>query len=269
MDSQITEQNSVYDNLEKMNVDELAGYINAEDNKVAIAVNAALPGIIQLTEKVVEKLESGGRLFYIGAGTSGRLGILDASECPPTFGVPQGMVIGIIAGGDIAIRKSVEGAEDDINLGFEELMQFGVNVDDIVIGISASGRTPYVAGTLEKCRSNNITTGCIVSNPGSQIALLADFPVVVVTGPEFVTGSTRMKAGTAQKMVLNTITTTAMIKLGRIVGNKMVYLKPSNTKLKERMIRIVAERTGNTLEESEQLLEMHNYDLQEVLKHLK
>lgn len=230
----ITESPSRYRYLEKMDTATLLLNINREDREVAIAVEAVLPAIEKLVDATADKLLAGGRLFYLGAGTSGRLGILDASECPPTFGVPHGLVIGIIAGGDSAIRKAVEHAEDDAEGGWNDLQLFDVGQQDMVVGIAASGTTPYVAGALERCREAGITTGCITCNPGSPVAAHADFPVEVITGPEFVTGSTRMKAGTAQKMVLNMLTTAVMIKLGRVEDNRMIDMQLTNNKLIER-----------------------------------
>ncbi len=230
----ITESPSRYRHLEKMDTATFLLNINREDREVAIAVEAVLPAIEKLVDATADKLLAGGRLFYLGAGTSGRLGILDASECPPTFGVPHGLVIGIIAGGDSAIRKAVEHAEDDAEGGWNDLQLFDVGQQDMVVGIAASGTTPYVAGALERCREAGITTGCITCNPGSPVAAHADFPVEVITGPEFVTGSTRMKAGTAQKMVLNMLTTAVMIKLGRVEDNRMIDMQLTNNKLIER-----------------------------------
>ena len=229
-----TEQSSKYNHLEKMSISELLSNINTEDKAVPLAVEKALPQIEKLTSQIVIKLKEGGRLFYIGAGTSGRLGILDASECPPTFGVPHELVIGLIAGGDIAIRKAVENAEDSVNQGWLDLQEHHISNKDVVIGIAASGTTPYVIAALEKCNQNNIITGCITCNQGSPLATTAQYPVEVVVGPEFVTGSSRMKAGTAQKLVLNMLSTTAMIQLGKIKGNKMVDMQLSNKKLVER-----------------------------------
>ncbi len=240
----ITEQNSRHENLEHLSVSELLSRINEEDHHVAPAVKWALPQIEALATVVSERIVAGGRLFYIGAGTSGRLGIVDASECPPTFGVEHGRVIGIIAGGDGAIRKAVEFAEDDREQAWKDLSAFDINKEDVVVGIAASGSTPYVIGGLKKCKEMGIATGCITCNPGSEITKHCHFPVEVNVGPEFVTGSTRMKAGTAQKMVLNMISTTAMIKLGRIRGNKMVDMQLSNNKLIDRGVRMVMEATG-------------------------
>ncbi|MCG8761790.1 N-acetylmuramic acid 6-phosphate etherase [Tenacibaculum finnmarkense] len=229
-----TEQNSKYDNLEKMSISEVLSNINNEDKTVPLAVEKALPQIEKLTEQIVLKLQQGGRLFYIGAGTSGRLGILDASECPPTFGVGHNLVIGLIAGGDIAIRKAVENAEDATKQGWEDLQNKQITTNDVVIGIAASGTTPYVISALEKCNENQIITGCITCNKNSPLALTAQFPVEVVVGAEFLTGSSRMKAGTAQKLVLNMLSTASMIQLGKVKGNKMVDMQLSNKKLVER-----------------------------------
>lgn len=229
-----TEQASKYNHLEKMSVLELLTNINNEDKTVPLAVEKAIPQIEKLTHQIVEKLKIGGRLFYIGAGTSGRLGIVDASECPPTFGVPHELVVGLIAGGDTAIRKAVEFAEDSTQQGWKDLQDHKVTKNDVVVGIAASGTTPYVIGALEKCNENNITTGCITCNEGSPLALTASYPIEVVVGPEFVTGSSRMKAGTAQKLVLNMLSTATMIQLGKVKGNKMVDMQLSNNKLVER-----------------------------------
>jgi N-acetylmuramic acid 6-phosphate etherase len=235
-----TESDSQYNHLEKMTIREILCNINHEDHKVPIAIEQVIPQIEKLSQAVYEKLKNGGRLFYIGSGTSGRLGIVDASECPPTFGVDKGLVIGIIAGGDIAIRQAVEHAEDDYDTGWKELVKNNITNKDVVIGISASGTTPYVIGTLQHCAKNNIITGAITSNPGSPIGLEATFPVEVNTGSEFITGSTRMKSGTAQKLILNMISTSVMIKLGRVIGNKMVDMKLSNNKLIERGTRMIS-----------------------------
>ncbi|MBN8642172.1 MAG: N-acetylmuramic acid 6-phosphate etherase [Flavobacteriales bacterium] len=234
-----TEQSSNYEQLEHMSVADLLSNINNEDKTVPIAVEKALPQIETLVTKVVEKMKLGGRLFYIGAGTSGRLGIVDASECPPTFGVPFDLVNGIIAGGDKAIRKAVENAEDNTTQAWIDLHEHNINENDVVIGIAASGTTPYVISGLEQCNENNIITGCITCNDGSPLALTAQFPIVVVVGPEFVTGSSRMKAGTAQKLVLNMISTATMIQLGRVKGNKMVDMQLSNDKLVDRGVRMI------------------------------
>lgn len=252
-----TETDSKYNHLEKMSVSELLQNINNEDKTVAYAVEKALPQIEKLTQKVVEKLKDGGRLFYIGAGTSGRLGIVDASECPPTFGVPPNLVIGLIAGGDTAIRKAVEFAEDSENQGWEDLQKENISQKDIVIGIAASGTTPYVIGALKECNQRNIQTGCITCNEGSPLAITAQFPIVVSVGPEFVTGSSRMKAGTAQKLVLNMISTAAMIQLGRVKGNKMVDMQLSNNKLIDRGVRMIMDELNISEEEAQVLLEKY------------
>jgi N-acetylmuramic acid 6-phosphate etherase len=226
-----TEQASNHQNLEHKTTAELLLGINGEDKTVAFAIEKALPQIAALTEQIIVQLQDGGRLFYIGAGTSGRLGIVDASECPPTYGVPHGMVVGIIAGGDGAIRKAVEFAEDDREQALRDLSEHNISTKDIVVGIAASGSTPYVIGGLLACAERGIATGCIVCNSGSGVAAAADFPIEVVVGPEFVTGSTRMKSGTAQKLVLNMLTTATFIRLGRVKGNKMVDMQLSNHKL--------------------------------------
>lgn len=230
----ITEQDSLYNHLEKMEISECLFAINQEDQKVALAVKQVIPQIHTLIEQVVKQLNENGRLFYIGAGTSGRLGILDASECPPTFGVKPELVTGIIAGGDKAIRKAVENAEDDIKQAWIDLKNHNITKNDVVIGIAASGTTPYVIGGINDANKNGIVTGCITCNPQSPLALAAQFPIEIVVGPEFVTGSSRMKAGTAQKMILNMITTTVMIQLGKVKGNKMVDMQLSNAKLNQR-----------------------------------
>ncbi len=250
----ITESPSLYRHLEKMSTRQLLESINAEDHKVPGAVAACIPQIEKLVDIIADKILAGGRLFYLGAGTSGRLGIVDASECPPTFGVPQGLVVGIIAGGDGAIRKAVEFAEDDSKQGFADLQQFGINQNDVVIGIAASGSTPYVAGALKMCRESEIITGCITCNKDTEVSKHADYPVEVITGPEFVTGSTRMKAGTAQKLVLNMISTSVMIKIGRVDDNKMVNMQLSNDKLIARGTQMVKEATGLDDKKSNELL---------------
>lgn len=252
-----TEQSSHYESLEQMSVSDLLTNINNEDKTVPLAVEKALPQIETLVTQIVAKMKLGGRLFYIGAGTSGRLGIVDASECPPTFGVPFDLVNGIIAGGDKAIRKAVEFAEDDKDQAWKDLVAENISVNDVVIGIAASGTTPYVIGGLEKCHENNIITGCITCNEGSPLALTAQFPVVVVVGPEFVTGSSRMKAGTAQKLVLNMISTAVMIQLGRVKGNKMVDMQLSNVKLVDRGVRMIMGEIPVSYEEASALLEKH------------
>lgn len=237
----ITEQPSRYRHLERMTTGELLRHINEEDQTVPGAVAKSIPQVESLVEQVVDHLLSGGRLFYLGSGTSGRLGIVDASECPPTFGVPHGLVVGLIAGGDGAIRKAVEFAEDNEEGGWEDLRAHNVAVNDVVVGIAASGTTPYVVGALKRCREAGITTACITCNPGSPVVDHADWPVVVVVGPEFITGSTRMKSGTAQKLVLNMITTATMIRLGRVEDNKMVDMQLTNDKLLDRGTRMVME----------------------------
>jgi len=239
-----TEKTSRYDNLEKMPVAEILEHMNAEDQTVPLAVAKALPQVEKLVTITAEKMKNGGRLFYIGAGTSGRLGVVDASECPPTFGVPADWVVGIIAGGDTAIRKSVENAEDDKQQAWNDLLEYNINNKDVLVGIAASGTTPYVVGGLQMANANNVTTGCIVCNSGSPVAAEAKYPVEVITGPEFLTGSTRMKAGTAQKLVLNMLSTATMIQLGRVKGNKMVDMQLSNIKLVARGTRMVMNETG-------------------------
>lgn len=240
----ITEAVSHYDQLEEKSVKDLLCNINAEDKGVAVAVEQVIPQIEALTKEVIAKLKQGGRLFYIGAGTSGRLGILDASECPPTFGVDSKLVTGLIAGGDSAIREAVEYAEDDESQAWKELNMHEISQKDFVIGIAASGTTSYVIGGLKNCKDHGIQTGGITSNPGSPLAQTADFPIEVVVGPEFVTGSSRMKSGSAQKMILNMISTTTMIQLGKIKGNKMIDMQLSNTKLVERGVKLIQEATG-------------------------
>jgi len=234
-----TEKDSNYNHLEKMNTLELLTNINKEDKTVPHAVENAIPQIEKLVDQIVLKLKNNGRLFYIGAGTSGRLGIVDASECPPTFGVPHEMVIGLIAGGDIAIRKAVEFAEDSTNQGWQDLQKYNICKNDVVVGIAASGTTPYVIEALKKCNSNNIITGSISCNKNSPLSNTSKFPIDVVVGPEFVTGSSRMKAGTAQKLVLNMLTTSTMILLGKVKGNKMVDMQLSNNKLVNRGIKMI------------------------------
>lgn len=252
-----TESASHYDGLETMSVAALLTHINNEDKTVPLAVEKALPQIEALVQQIVARMRQGGRLFYIGAGTSGRLGVVDASECPPTYGVPFDMVIGIIAGGDSAIRKAVEFAEDDPHQAWKDLATYQIGPLDSLVGIAASGRTPYVIGGLQAAREAGVLTGCIVCNSGSAVAAAAEYPVEVVVGPEFVTGSTRMKAGTAQKLVLNMISTTVMIQLGRVKGNKMVDMQMSNQKLIERAIRMVREELHIAPEQAAELLEAH------------
>lgn len=239
-----TETDSHYQNLEQMPVHELLASINREDKTVPDAVERALPQLERLVTAVTDKMRTGGRLFYIGAGTSGRLGVVDASECPPTYGVPFDWVVGIIAGGDGAIRKAVEYAEDDAEQAWKDLSAFNITDKDAVVGIAASGRTPYVIGGLKAANAHGLVTGCVVCNSGSAVAAEAQYPVEVVTGPEFVTGSTRMKAGTAQKLVLNMLSTSVMIQLGRVKGNKMVDMQLTNHKLVDRATRMVMQATG-------------------------
>ncbi|GAB1857412.1 N-acetylmuramic acid 6-phosphate etherase [Flavobacteriaceae bacterium MHTCC 0001] len=252
-----TEQDSNHNNLEQMSVSELLVNINNEDKTVPLAVEKALPQIEALITKVVECLKHGGRLFYMGAGTSGRLGIVDASECPPTFGVSHDLVIGLIAGGDTAIRKAVEFAEDSITQGWQDLQNHNISTNDVVIGIAASGTTPYVIAALEQCNKNNIATGCITCNKNSPLSQTAKFPIEVVVGPEFVTGSSRMKAGTAQKLVLNMITTATMIQLGHVKGNKMVDMQLSNNKLVDRGTKMIMQEINVSKTEALQLLNEH------------
>ena len=252
-----TEQDSHYDHLEHMTVYELLTNINKEDQTVALAVQKALPQIESLALTIVDRLSKGGRLFYLGAGTSGRLGIVDASECPPTFGVSHDLVIGLMAGGDSAIRKAVEFAEDDPEQGWIDLKKYDISTADVVIGIAASGTTPYVVGALEKCNEKQIATGCITCNADSPLARTAQLPVVVIVGPEFVTGSSRMKAGTAQKLVLNMLSTTAMIQLGKVKGNKMVDMQLSNNKLVDRGTRMLMNELSISRELANELLLKH------------
>ena len=255
--ARITESPSRYDHLERMSTAELLRNINAEDRTVADAVAECIPAMEPLVDAISERMARGGRLFYIGAGTSGRLGIVDASECPPTFGVPHGMVLGLIAGGDSAIRKAVEFAEDDTEQGWKDLQEHAIGADDTVIGIAASGGTPYVVGALKSARSMDILTGCITCNPGSPVTQVCDHPLVAVVGPEFVTGSTRMKSGTAQKLILNMISTSVMIKLGRVKGNRMVDMQLSNNKLVDRGTRMVMDGLGVDYDTANALLKKH------------
>lgn len=255
--SRITESPSHHDHLERMSTHELLVNINREDSTVAAAVGMAIPAIEALVDATVERMRNGGRLFYLGAGTSGRLGIVDASECPPTFGVPHGLVIGLIAGGDSAIRKAVEFAEDDRAQGWKDLHEHAIGGEDTVIGIAASGSTPYVVGALETSRAHGLLTGCITCNPGSPVTLACTHPIVAVVGPEFVTGSTRMKSGTAQKLILNMISTSVMIKLGRVKGSRMVDMQLSNNKLIDRGTRMVMDELRIGYETANELLRMH------------
>jgi len=250
-----TEQESHYNDLEKMSILELLQNINKEDQTVPQIVKQSIPEIEKLVKVIVPKLKNGGRLFYIGAGTSGRLGVVDASECPPTFGVSEDLVIALIAGGDKAIRKAVENAEDSKEQGWEDLLKHKVSSKDAVIGIAASGTTPYVIGALEKCNQHNIITGCITCNQNSPMSLVSQYPIEVIVGPEFVTGSSRMKAGTAQKLVLNMISTSLMIQLGRVKGNKMVDMQLSNHKLVNRGIQMIIDEIGVSHQLAKQLLD--------------
>ena len=253
----ISEQASLYNNLEKKSIHELLEDINTEDQKVALAVQKAIPQIEKLVTQIVPRMKQGGRIFYMGAGTSGRLGVLDASEIPPTFGMPNTFVIGLIAGGDTALRNPVENAEDDTERGWQELLSYNINDKDTVIGIAASGTTPYVIGALHIARQQGILTGCITSNPNSPMAAESDVPIEMIVGPEYVTGSSRMKSGTGQKMILNMISTSVMIQLGRVKGNKMVNMQLSNKKLVDRGTRMIIEELGLEYEQAKALLLMH------------
>ncbi|MBC8045879.1 MAG: N-acetylmuramic acid 6-phosphate etherase [Fimbriimonadaceae bacterium] len=250
----ITEQESKYHHLEKTSTGEILRNMNAEDKSVAGAVEKCIPLIELLVDVIADKMLSGGRLFYIGAGTSGRLGIVDASECPPTFGVPQGLVIGIIAGGDGAIRKAVEHAEDDKDQGWDDLLKYNISNKDIIIGIAASGTTPYVVGALKKCREEKIITACITCNHNAPVAEHADHKIEIIVGPEFITGSTRLKSGTAQKLCLNMISTAVMIKLGRVEDNKMVDMLLTNDKLIDRGTNMVMEKLNIDYDNANKLL---------------
>lgn len=254
MTNRTTESPSHYDNLEQMSIRELLVNINREDDKVPTAVAETIPQIEALVEQVVQRMELGGRLFYIGAGTSGRLGVVDASECPPTFGVPHDWVIGLMAGGDSAMRKAVEFAEDDREQGWKDLQEYQISKLDFVIGIAASGTTPYVIGAVNHCEQNDIATGCITCNLDSPLSKAVRYPIEVNVGPEFVTGSTRMKSGTAQKLVLNMISTAAMIRLQRVKGNQMVDMQLSNDKLVERGTNMIAAHLNCDLAEAKSLL---------------
>lgn len=253
----VTESESNHNHLDQMSVGQLLTNINQEDQTVALAVEKEIPRIEALVKEIVPRMEKGGRIFYIGAGTSGRLGVVDASECPPTYGVPHGMVVGLIAGGDSAIRKSVEFAEDDANQAWEDLREHMINHKDTVIGIAASGGTPYVIGGVKAAKENGILTGCITCNPDSPLAWEVEYPIEPIVGPEFVTGSTRMKAGTAQKLVLNMISTAVMIQLGRVKGNRMVDMQLSNNKLVDRGTRMIMEMLQVEKEVAEKLLKEH------------
>ena len=252
-----TENPSHYDHLEQWPTADILKSMNHEDQSVPLAVQKALPQVEALVEATVARLRTGGRLFYIGAGTSGRLGVVDASECPPTFGVPARLVVGIMAGGDGAIRQAVEGAEDNATQAWLDLQAFNVTAADVLVGIAASGRTPYVIGGLQAARAAGLATGCVVCNEGSAVAAACEFPVEVVTGPEFITGSTRLKAGTAQKLVLNMLTTATFVRLGRVKGNKMVDMQLSNDKLVERGQRMLMEELAIPAAEAADLLRQH------------
>lgn len=252
-----TEASSNHRHLDKMSVQELLENINNEDKTVPHTIEKIIPQIVPLVSAIVEKMKDGGRLFYIGAGTSGRLGIVDASECPPTFGVPAEWVIGLMAGGDAAIRKSKEFAEDDINLAWKDLQEYQISKQDVVVGIAASGTTPYVVHGLKDCQANGIITACITCNDNAPVATYADYPIAAVVGPEFVTGSTRMKAGTAQKLILNMISTSVMIQLGRVLDNKMVDMQLTNVKLVDRGTKMVMNAIGVDYEKANELLLKH------------
>ena len=253
----ISEQPSLYNDLEKKSIREILEDINTEDQKVALATQKAIPQIEKLVSQIVPRMKQGGRIFYMGAGTSGRLGVLDASEIPPTFGMPPTLVIGLIAGGDTALRNPVENAEDNTTRGWEELMEHNINDKDTVIGIAASGTTPYVIGAMHVARKHGILTGCITSNPDSPMAAEADVPIEMIVGPEYVTGSSRMKSGTGQKMILNMISTSVMIRLGRVKGNRMVNMQLTNQKLIDRGTRMVAEELNLPYNQSRHLLLMY------------
>jgi N-acetylmuramic acid 6-phosphate etherase len=260
-----TEQNSRYSDLEKMSTGELLRSMNREDKTVPEIIEQEIPAIEKLVDVIVEQIQKGGRLFYIGAGTSGRLGVLDASECPPTFGVSDNVVIGLIAGGDIALRKAVENAEDDTRRAWHDLQQFQINDSDVLIGIAASGTTPYVIGGIQEANKNGLITGCITNNKNSPLSQAARFPIEIEVGPEFVTGSTRMKSGTAQKLVLNMISTSVMIKLGRVKGNKMVDMQLSNKKLVNRGVLMIMEELGVDKKMAAELLKKYG-SVRKVIK---
>jgi N-acetylmuramic acid 6-phosphate etherase len=263
-----TEIDSLYSNLEKMSTLEMLTNINAEDSKIAKVVKQQIPIIEKLVDAIVPKMKNGGRLFYIGAGTSGRIGVLDASECPPTFGVSDGIVIGIIAGGDTAIRKAVENAEDNIEQAWKDLQVFNINENDVVIGLAASGNTPYVVGGLQKAKENNLITGAIYCNSKGLLSEIADYSIELVVGPEFLTGSSRMKAGTSQKLVLNMISTSVMIKLGRVKGNKMVDMQLSNKKLVNRGAEMIVDELNIDIEKATELLKKYG-SVRQVLAEYK
>ncbi|MFV0392681.1 MAG: N-acetylmuramic acid 6-phosphate etherase [Paludibacteraceae bacterium] len=257
MFTKISEQASLYNDLEKKSVREILENINTEDQKVALAVQKTIPRLEELVEQIVPRMKKGGRIFYMGAGTSGRLGVLDASEIPPTFGMPSTLIIGLIAGGDTALRNPVENAEDDTAMGWKELLDYSIDKNDTLIGIAASGTTPYVIGALNEARIHGILTACITSNPESPMAEAAEIAIETIVGPEYVTGSSRMKSGTAQKMVLNMITTSVMIKLGRVKGNKMINMQLSNQKLVDRGTRMIVDELGLPYSKAKALLLMH------------
>jgi N-acetylmuramic acid 6-phosphate etherase len=263
----ITESPSLYSNLEQKSTIELLNDINTEDQKVAIAVGKQIDDIGRLVDEIYKKMINGGRLFYIGAGTSGRLGVLDASECPPTFGIPKGIVIGIIAGGDMALRNPVENAEDNPDQAWVDLLAYDIDDKDVLVGIAASGTTPYVINGLRAAQAQGILTGSISCNPNSPVSASADFPIEVVVGPEYVTGSTRMKSGTAQKMVLNMITTSVMIKMGRVLDNRMVDMRLSNEKLVDRGVLMVIEKTGLNYEKAKKILLQEGSARKAILKY--
>ena len=265
MTERITEQPSHYDNLERMSVGELLRHINEEDALVAEAVRKVIPQIQAFVEAVEPRMKRGGRLFYVGAGTSGRLGVLDASELPPTFGVSEGLVVGLIAGGDKALRHAVEKAEDFAEKGWQDLLAFSPTKDDSVLGIAASGTTPYVIGAVSEARRNGLLTGCITSNPDTPLAAACEHPIETIVGPEFVTGSSRMKSGTAQKMVLNMISTSLMIRLGRVEGNRMVKMQLTNAKLVDRGTRMIQDSLGLSYDEAQELL-LEEGSVDKVLK---
>ncbi|CDF80110.1 N-acetylmuramic acid 6-phosphate etherase [Formosa agariphila KMM 3901] len=262
-----TEADSKYNDLEKMELSDILVNINNEDKTVPFAIEKALPQIEALIQQTVLKLKDGGRIFYIGAGTSGRLGVVDASECPPTFGVSSDLVVGIIAGGDKAIRDAVEFAEDSTTQGWEDLLQHKISTQDVVIGIAASGTTPYVISALKACNDKGIITGCITCNHNSPLSITAQFPIEVIVGPEFVTGSSRMKAGTAQKLVLNMISTASMIQMGKIKGNKMVDMQLSNVKLVDRGVQMIMAELNVGYKDAEILLKEHK-SVRNVLRHI-
>ncbi|MFI8378103.1 N-acetylmuramic acid 6-phosphate etherase [Leeuwenhoekiella sp. NPDC079379] len=267
--TKVTEQDSEYTNLEKMSISEVLTSINTEDKTVPLAVEKAMPQIEKLVSKVVDQLKAGGRLFYMGAGTSGRLGVVDASECPPTFGVPHELVVGLIAGGEAAIRKAVEFAEDSTTQGWSDLQNHDITSKDFVIGIAASGTTPYVLHALKACNERNIPTGSITCNAKCPISLEAEYPIEVIVGPEFVTGSSRMKAGTAQKLVLNMISTTSMIQLGKVKGNKMVDMQLSNDKLVDRGVRMIQAELDIDTNEAAHLLKKYGSVRAAVTNYIK